>query len=110
MDFRRHDNTYSDETVSSNRKKSMIIIYKERFLRLKKRNFQRRNTVSKTASYLVDFYGQKISVSDKNDLKLVYRYSGSLMKKMKLLVNKRFQDSIKNDRIAFYFKFLTNRL
>lgn len=110
MDFRRNIGNYSDESVSGNRKKSRLKLYLDKIKHLKRRGLVQKRAVNYTALYLLNCYKELLDLEIKEVLILIRDYPNNFFSKIKLLVNKDFNKSLRGEIMLSYLKVLFNIL
>jgi rhamnosyltransferase len=109
MDFRRHEGTFSEETVGGNRNKSLIKLYLGKLHRLKKITLKKKRVASKRAYYIIEKYDSYLSNEDRRDLIELRDYSNSFNNRLVIMCNKRIRDACTNS-FLLYVEILFNIL
>jgi len=91
MDFRRHEGTFSDESVGTNRRKSLFRIYLNKIQRYHKITRKKRNVAKKRAQYINEYFITYLTDIEKEDISMIASYDTNVKCKIRLLTNKRIR-------------------
>lgn len=107
MDFRRHENTFSEASISG---MNLISKYQGKLKRFKKNGLRRRNATKFSARFLFNYYNEFLSNEEGCILNIISTYNLNIGCKIKLLFNRDVNQSIRSDKLLYYIKIIFNIL